>query len=72
MHQYHQAFAQQHQLQQLQVHQQPTVTSPLEFQLPLGSFNPAGSGVSPGVVAIGAGAGNVTPSPVEALYTNTR
>ncbi|XP_042187192.1 BMP-2-inducible protein kinase-like isoform X1 [Oncorhynchus tshawytscha] len=85
MHQYHQAFAQQQQ-QQLQLHQQqlhqqqqqhqqhstqqPTVTSPLEFQHPLGSFNPAGSGVSPGVVAIGAGAGNVTPSPVEALYTS--
>ncbi|XP_064882957.1 BMP-2-inducible protein kinase isoform X2 [Oncorhynchus nerka] len=84
MHQYHQAFAQQQQLQlhqqqqqqlllqqqlQHQQHstQQPTVASPLEFQHPLGSFNPAGSGVSPGVVAIGAG--NVTPSPVEALYT---
>ncbi|XP_038869778.1 BMP-2-inducible protein kinase-like isoform X2 [Salvelinus namaycush] len=69
---------QQQQLLQQQLHhqqhatQQPTVTSPLEFQLPLGSFNPAGSGVSPGVVAIGAGAGNVTPSPVEALYTITR
>ncbi|XP_031685465.1 BMP-2-inducible protein kinase isoform X2 [Oncorhynchus kisutch] len=71
--QLHQQQQQQLLQQQLQHQQhstqQPTVTSPLEFQNPLGSFNPAGSGVSPGVVAIGAGAGNVTPSPVEALYT---
>ncbi|XP_031685464.1 BMP-2-inducible protein kinase isoform X1 [Oncorhynchus kisutch] len=72
--QLHQQQQQQLLQQQLQHQQhstqQPTVTSPLEFQNPLGSFNPAGSGVSPGVVAIGAGAGNVTPSPVEALYTS--
>uniref|UniRef100_A0A6Q2Y9J0 non-specific serine/threonine protein kinase n=1 Tax=Esox lucius TaxID=8010 RepID=A0A6Q2Y9J0_ESOLU len=40
MHQYQQAFVQQQQLRQH--HQQPFVSSPPEFQLPLSSFSPAG------------------------------
>ncbi|XP_034152591.1 BMP-2-inducible protein kinase [Esox lucius] len=78
MHQYQQAFVQQQQLRQHQLHvqqqlhqprqqpsQQPFVSSPPEFQLPLSSFSPAGpvTRVSPGPVAL---------SPVEPPYTNSR
>ncbi|XP_055774584.1 BMP-2-inducible protein kinase isoform X1 [Salvelinus fontinalis] len=57
MHQYQQAFGQhQHPTQQLYV------TSPLEYQLPPGSYNPAGTGT---------GTGPGTMSPVEPPSTNT-
>ncbi|CAB1319246.1 unnamed protein product [Coregonus sp. 'balchen'] len=78
MHQYQQAFAQQQQQrQQLQQHptQQPYVTSHLEYQLPLGSYNPAGPGTMSGPVTgpvTGTMSGPVTTSPVEPPSTNTR
>ncbi|XP_072243395.1 BMP-2-inducible protein kinase isoform X2 [Leuresthes tenuis] len=87
LHQYQQAFVQQQ--QQQQHHQQhpqqqhhpaqqplPYMSSPLEFQIPLGSYNAttptptptAGAGAGAGS---GAGAGQMGgPSPVDPLYTN--
>ncbi|XP_023199856.1 BMP-2-inducible protein kinase isoform X1 [Xiphophorus maculatus] len=70
LHQYQQAFVQQqqhhhhHQQQQQHPAQQPLpyMSSPLEFQIPLGSYN---------VATPTAGAGPIAgPSPVETSYTN--
>ncbi|MED6289529.1 hypothetical protein CHARACLAT_003766 [Characodon lateralis] len=73
LHQYQQAFVQHHQQQQQQHPAQqplPYMSSPLEFQIPLGSYNATtptpGSGTG-----LGAGAGPIGgPSPGEAPYTN--
>ncbi|KAJ8380496.1 hypothetical protein SKAU_G00012740 [Synaphobranchus kaupii] len=62
MHQYQQAFAQQQQQQQQQQHlnhqQVPYLTSPLEYQPPLGTYAPAGTA-------------HGGPASVEPTFTNT-
>ncbi|XP_036000229.1 BMP-2-inducible protein kinase [Fundulus heteroclitus] len=62
LHQYQQAFVQQQQQQQQQ-QTLPYMSSPLEFQIPLGSYN----ATTPTAVGRGPMGG---PSPVEAPYTN--
>ncbi|XP_043964020.1 BMP-2-inducible protein kinase [Gambusia affinis] len=73
LHQYQQAFVQQqqhhhhhHQQQQQHPAQQPLpyMSSPLEFQIPLGSYNAATPTAGAGPIA--------GPSPVETSYTNPR
>uniref|UniRef100_UPI0037E7052E BMP-2-inducible protein kinase isoform X2 n=1 Tax=Semicossyphus pulcher TaxID=241346 RepID=UPI0037E7052E len=81
LHQYQQAFVQQQQQQQhqqqhpqqQQQHPPPQQTlsfmsSPLEFQIPLGSFNASTPSAGPGAAPVQMGG----PSPVDPSYTNSR